>query len=100
MDDRFWEKNEPSEGFALEPVKVSIARLSGIEIQQMDRRDLIDLVAFAEIWFVSRTKLQQLHSMEQPELGWLALLARRSCRDLVNSCYEKWGCRAPIWVAA
>lgn len=91
---------ETSDQFALDPVKVSIARLSGGEIQRMERRDLIDLVAFADLWFMSRRKLHRLPFMEQPELEWLALLARRSCRDLVNSCYEKWGRRAPFPTAA
>lgn len=79
--------------FALDPVKVSIARISSGEIQRMDRRDLIDMVAFAELGFMSRTRLQRLALMEQPELESLACMARRSCRDLVNSCYRNWGSR-------
>ncbi len=98
LDNRFWD--EASEEFALDPVKVSIARLSSGEIQRMNRLDLIDLVAFSELLFLSPEKLRHLRLIDQDELKMLALLARRSCRHLVNSSYKKWGGRTPFPSAA
>lgn len=99
-DDRFGGVEEVPEEFALDPVKVSIARLSAVDIHRMNRLDLIDLVAFSELLFLSPEKLQHLRFMDQAELKMLAFLSRRSCRHLVNSSYIKWGGQAPFPSAA
>lgn len=100
LNNRIWDEDEASEEFALDPVKVSIARLSAVDIHRMNRLDLIDLVAFSELLFLSPEKLQHLRFMDQAELKMLAFLSRRSCRHLVNSSYIKWGGRAPFPSAA
>jgi hypothetical protein len=77
------------------PVRVSISRITDDELAQMSANDLVDLLAYSS--FVSQWAdlLRELPSAGRNGLYRLALLARRRCRDEIESMYLQKGLPLP-----
>ena len=81
---------------ALTPVRVSISRLSDVEIEQMNHDDLLDVVTFSGLLDLSPRKRRQLRVSDRVELELLVNFSRQFCRSIVNTHHEKWGWPAPF----
>lgn len=79
----------------LDPLKVSIARLTVEELRAMDRLDLVEVVRLSGA-FSAGDWAHQVESMDQEDLDRLVFLARGCCRHDVIAVYRQWGSEVPI----
>lgn len=80
----------------LDTLKVSISRLSDADVDQMNRKDLIDLVKFSGLEPLSNDGRAHLAYLDDQELKRLACLARYVCRRSVDSAYIDRGMQSPF----
>lgn len=92
-----WEttKRPKAELLPINPVRVSISRMTDDELAKMSTRDLIDLLAFSSLVSQWADLLRELPRGGRNGLQMLASLARRRCRDEMHSIYVGCGLPAP-----
>ena len=84
--------------FLVNPVRISIARITDLELTQMTAKDLIDLLMFSG-WVPEWADLvRDLPRSGRGGLQLLALLARRRCREELNVFCESRGLPMPSYV--
>lgn len=79
----------------INPVRVSISRFTDDELAQMSASDLVDLLAYSSLVSQWADLLRELPCAGRNGLHRLALLARRRCRDEMESMYLGKGLPAP-----
>jgi hypothetical protein len=77
------------------PVRVCISRITDDELAQMSANDLVDLLAYSSLVSQWADLLRELPSAGRNGLLRLALLARRRCRDEIESLYFRKGLPSP-----
>lgn len=87
--------NQDSSELCLDALQVGIARLSVEDIRTMSDPDLVELANLCGL-FSTREWRNYLEFMEHDELRQTALLARRLCRQVVNSAYQRRGRQTPF----
>lgn len=85
----------PAGPLDLDPLKVSIARLTIEELRAMNRPDLLEVVRLSGAFSV-REWAQQVETMNQENLDRLVFLARGCCRHEVIAIYRRWGREVPF----
>lgn len=85
---------DPDE-LCLDPLQVSIARLSVEDIRTMSDADLVELANLSGL-FAAREWTNYIQFMARDELSQTAFLARRLCRHRVNSVYQRSGRQTPF----
>lgn len=94
-NDRKVQKEHVSVGpLDLDPLKVSIARLTAEELRAMNRLDLVEVVRLSGA-FSAGEWVQQAEDMDQEDLDRLVFLARGCCRHEVIAVYRRWGRQVP-----
>ncbi len=78
----------------LDPLKVSIARLTAEELRAMNRLDLIEVVRLSGA-FSTGEWAHQAEDLDQEGLDRLVFLARGRCRYEVIAVYRRWGRQVP-----
>lgn len=89
------ETDRDSNELCLDPLQVSIARLSVTDIRTMSDADLVELANLSGL-FSSREWTHYIQFMARDELCQTAFLARRLCRQKVNSTYRRGGRQTPF----
>lgn len=79
----------------LDPLKVSIARISEEELDEMNRTDLAQMIRLSGA-FASQDWIDCAECLDHTDLDRLAVLSRRRCREDINAVYEKHGKRIPF----
>jgi hypothetical protein len=79
----------------LDPLKVSIARISEEELDEMNRADLARMIRLSGV-FASQDWIDCAECLDHTDLDRLAMLSRRRCREDINAVYERHGKRVPF----
>lgn len=74
-----------SPAFQVNPVRISISRITDDELAKMSTRDLVDLLAYSSLVSQWADLLRELPRGGKNGLQLLASLARRRCRDEMDS---------------
>lgn len=96
-----WETLNPlkSDNLQVNPVRISISRITDDELAKMSTRDLVDLLAFSSLVSQWADLLRELPRGGKSGLQLLASLARRRCRDEMDSICATRGLPFPQYPA-
>jgi hypothetical protein len=72
---------DPEFNGAPDPIRVSIAQLTDLEIDRMEEHDLFDVIEMADIRPVDRRLLRSLEFRKIADLKRIVLATRTACRD-------------------
>lgn len=82
----------------LNPVRISIARLTDQELAVMSAHELVELLACSAMVAQWAELLRELPKAGRSGLLRLAILARRRCRDEIESIHDQYGRPTPHYV--